>query len=220
MRYWDITPIISPELAVFPGDTAFSKKILMDYSLGNHLQLSKIETTLHLGAHADSSSHYHPEGDGIDKRELSRFLGNVQVIEVALRKNERIRLEDIENKKISARRVIFKTNSFPDPNHWNDDFMSLSPELVESLAKKTVLMIGIDTPSVDPMTSKHLESHQALYKNKMAVLEGLVLEGVSEGVYSLIALPLPIKGADASPVRAILLEKAGLFDEDLVPSNR
>jgi arylformamidase len=38
----------------------------------------------------------------------------------------------------------------------------------------------------------------------MAILEGLVLQDVPEGVYELIALPLPLVGFDASPVRAIL----------------
>ena len=38
----------------------------------------------------------------------------------------------------------------------------------------------------------------------MAILEGLVLAGVSAGVYELIALPLKLQGFDASPVRAVL----------------
>jgi arylformamidase len=38
----------------------------------------------------------------------------------------------------------------------------------------------------------------------MAILEGLVLEGVEEGHYELIALPLRLEGFDASPVRAVL----------------
>ena len=38
----------------------------------------------------------------------------------------------------------------------------------------------------------------------MAILEGIVLDDVAEGDYELIALPLRLKGLDASPVRAIL----------------
>ena len=38
----------------------------------------------------------------------------------------------------------------------------------------------------------------------MAILEGLVLDRVPEGLYELIALPLPLAGFDASPVRAVL----------------
>ncbi len=65
-------------------------------------------------------------------------------------------------------------------------------------------LVGIDTPSVDPFESKALESHQVLFERDMAVLEGLVLEHVEPGRYTLIALPLRLEGADASPVRAAL----------------
>jgi hypothetical protein len=67
-----------------------------------------------------------------------------------------------------------------------------------------VVLIGIDTPSVDPFDSKALEAHQALAEHDMANLEGLVLDHVAEGEYELIALPLRIAGADGSPVRAVL----------------
>ena len=67
-----------------------------------------------------------------------------------------------------------------------------------------MITIGIDTPSVDPGSSQTLEAHQSIAKNNMAILEGLDLSAVTEGLYELIALPLKLKGADASPVRAVL----------------
>jgi arylformamidase len=57
---------------------------------------------------------------------------------------------------------------------------------------------------VDPFDSKDLPAHRAFLRRDMAILEGLVLAGVSEGSYELIALPLRLVGFDASPVRAIL----------------
>ena len=59
----------------------------------------------------------------------------------------------------------------------------------------------------DAFADKILESHQALTKTGLRNLEGLVLTQAPAGLYTLIALPLKIKGADASPVRAILLPK-------------
>src|SRR5205823_2726744 len=88
---------------------------------------------------------------------------------------------------------------------WNSDFASLSPELITELAREGVVLVGIDTPSVDPEQSKLLESHQALFETKMAVLEGIVLDQVDEGLYGLMALPLKLKDLDASPVRAVLM---------------
>lgn len=205
MELWDITPMIHPGLAVFPGDTPFSRRVLMDFEHGQHLTLSSIETTVHLGAHTDAPNHYSSSGTGMEKRDPRIYLGAAQVIEVACRRGERIRVADLGGRAITAPRVLFKTLSFPDPSNWNGDFMSLSAELVEHLAAKGVKLVGIDTPSIDLEQDKILESHTAVAAHDMAILEGIVLDRVSEGSYQLIALPLPIQGADASPVRAVLV---------------
>lgn len=212
-QFYDITPKISPRLGVFPGDQAFEKQMQLSFSGGNHLDLSTIRTTVHLGAHADAPSHYHAKGVGIDQRSPGLYLGKAQVIRIkGLKAGERIGLQHL-TAKIQAPRVLFYTGSFPDPNKWNSDFCSLSPELLEHLARQKVRLVGIDTPSVDPQDSKALEAHQILYKHDFAVLEGIVLKDVPEGVYTLIALPLPIEGGDASPVRAILLPAVAGFPE-------
>jgi arylformamidase len=70
-----------------------------------------------------------------------------------------------------------------------------------------VKLIGLDTPSVDPADDKELHSHSAIAARDMAILEGVVLDHVAPGTYTLIALPLPLEGADASPVRAVLLKR-------------
>jgi arylformamidase len=214
MKVFDITPEISSGIAVFPGDVAFSREVSLDFEKGDHLRLSSIRTTLHLGAHADSSSHYHAQGLGVEERPLLAYFGSVQVISVPQKKAARISPQDLKT-KIKAPRVLLKTASFPDPRHWNNDFMSLSPELIHFLHSQGVILVGIDTPSVDPAESKALESHQALYETKMAVLEGLVLRKVPDGIYSMVALPLPIQNADASPVRALLFDEPALFPDQV-----
>lgn len=206
MKYYDITPTVSPRMAVFPGDCRYSRDEIMDFAKGHHLKLSNIKTTLHIGAHADAPNHYHPDGAGIDARPLDYYLGPCQVVHVKIPRGARISPEHLDGKKISAERVLFFTGSFPDPEKWNSDFNSLSPELIGFLAGRGVKLVGIDTPSIDPEDSKALESHHAVYENDLAVLEGIVLHGVPEGMYQLIALPLKLEGADASPVRAILVK--------------
>ncbi len=170
---------------------------------GDNLELSSITTTLHLGAHADAPSHYVCEGAGMGEVELSPYVGLCQVVRVSLSHGERIRPHHLG--EIHAPRVLFRTDSFPDPEHFNKDFISLSPELIEHLHNQGCVLVGLDTPSVDPFDSKVLESHQALAHTGMYNLEGLVLEQVEPGLYTLIALPLKLEGADASPVRAILV---------------
>jgi len=165
---------------------------------------------MHLGAHADASNHYDQRGEGIEKRELSYYLGEAQVIHVTTKKGERIKLEDLGSGQVSAQRILFCTGSYPDPNSWNSDFTSLSPDLVDFLASQGVILVGIDTPSIDPSEDKVLLSHARVAHHKMAILEGIVLETVPEGIYDLIALPLKIENADASPVRAVLLPSGSL----------
>lgn len=204
MKYIDITPLINPDIAVFPGDTPFTSNILLDFKKGDNLLLSTITSTVHLGAHTDAPNHYHKDGEDIASRDLNFYIGQCQVISVDIKKGERIYPKDL-NVDIKAERVLFKTLSFPDPNNWNNDFNSLSPELIKYLVEKGVILIGIDTPSVDPSDSKALESHNEIYNNNLAILEGIVLNEVKDDIYTLISLPLKIQGADASPVRAILL---------------
>ena len=80
----------------------------------------------------------------------------------------------------------------------------MPPDTVAWLASRGVKLIGLDTPSVDPSSSKSLDSHQQLLRLDLRVLENLVLDEVAEGDYELIALPLKLAGACASPVRAVL----------------
>jgi arylformamidase len=203
----DISPEISNELAVWPGDTSFSRVVSMDTNKGDHLGLSKIETTLHLGAHTDAPNHYAKNSQGISDRSLNYYYGACQVIECRTQKGHRIKIEDLVSTNIQAPRVLFKTLSYPDPNNWNEDFCSLSTDLIDFLAEQNVILLGIDTPSIDPFLSKDLEAHHQVHKYNLAILEGIILTQVESGLYTLVALPLKIKEADASPVRAVLIKE-------------
>ena len=206
-RYIDISPPISSETAVFPGDTPFSRRVTRDFRQGNNVLLSEVKTTLHIGAHADAPNHYHPEGVPIDQRELHYYIGPVQVIEVFKERGEQIVPGDFEDTPVRAPRVLFKTNSFPDPDCWNSDFNVFSPECIRFLGEQQVILVGIDTPSFDFDDTGKLLAHNQAYRHNMAILEGIILSHVTPGCYQLIALPLNIKGADASPVRAILVQE-------------
>ena len=203
-RLIDISPIVDAAISVWPGDTPFSQTVNLDMAAGANLTLSDIRTTLHVGAHTDATSHYVAGGEDIATRSLDYYLGRCNVVHVRVGRGERIRPHHLDLERLDAARVLFHTGTFPDPRRWNEDFASLSPELIEVLHDRGVVLVGIDTPSVDPFASKDLESHKALARCAMANLEGLVLDGVAEGAYELIALPLRIRGGDASPVRAVL----------------
>ncbi len=207
MKYFDITPILSSRTAVFPGDKSFSRSVACDFKSGDNLLVSSIETTLHIGAHTDAPNHYHAEDLDIASVSLENYLGRAQVIEIKKPRASRIKWSDFEGKTIQAPRILIKTQSYPNSESWNGDFVALSAEVVDNFSKAGVKLVGIDTPSVDPADDKILESHAAVYRNSMSILEGIDLSQVQEGIYTLLALPLKIEGADASPVRAILIDQ-------------
>ena len=203
----DISPLISERTAVYPGDPAFRRETILSHEKGDGILLSGVSISLHLGAHTDAPVHYGPGGAGIAERSLHPYLGLCQVIAVdrPVRGGTRLFPEDLVHVRITTPRVLLKTGSYPDPENWTDEFWSTSPELIDSLARAGVVLIGIDTPSIDPADSVTFESHATVLKNDLSILEGIDLRDVSPGLYDLIALPLRIEGGDASPVRAVLL---------------
>jgi arylformamidase len=201
----DISPLISPRIGVWPGDTPFEREMLMSMEQGQNYDLSTVRTTLHLGAHADAPNHYHAQGMGIGERSLDFYFGPCQVITAEVSQGGRIFPKDLQG-EIHSPRVLIKTGTFPDPENWNTDFAACSATLIHDLHYQGCRLVGIDTPSVDPQEDKELESHQAIAEHDMAILEGLVLAEVPDGTYTLCAFPLRLENADASPVRAVLIK--------------
>jgi arylformamidase len=200
---YDITPPITPRLAVWPGDTFASREVLLDMARGENLTLSTLRATVHLGAHADGPNHYGKDAPAIDERSLDYYLGPCQVVRIDVARATRIVPAMLSN-EVTQPRIVFATGTYPDPQKWNTDFAALSVELIDLLHERGVITVGTDTPSVDLFESKDLPAHKAILGYDMAILEGLVLKDVPAGTYELIALPLPLTGFDASPVRAVL----------------
>ena len=204
----DISPRLSPRIAVWPGDVPLTQSWQCRIADGSNLDLSSLSATVHLGAHADAPRHYAADAEVIAERPIARYLGPCRVIEVTAGRGERIRPAHLGDAPLDVERILFRTGTFPNPERWNADFAALSPELVDVLADAGVTLVGIDTPSIDLFDDKGLLSHTAVARRDLAVLEGLVLTEVGPGLYTLIALPLPLEGFDASPVRAVLVEGA------------
>ena len=200
---YDITPAITPRLAVWPGDTPPERQVLLDMARGDNITLSTLRATVHLGAHADAPSHYGAAAPSIEERPLDLYIGPCQVVRVAAARGSRVTMRQVSH-GIRAERLLIATGTYPDASAWNGDFAALDPAFVDRLHELGVRLVGIDTPSVDLVDSKDLPAHNRFLAHDMAILEGLVLRNVPEGVYELIALPLRLLGFDASPVRAVL----------------
>lgn len=201
----DISPRISPRIGVWPGDVPYKSHKSLRMADGGGIDLGSLHTTYHVGAHTDAPQHYRLGGRDAASLPLDAYHGPCQVVEVRAQRGKRFGMADLRQKPTTPR-ILFKTGTFPDPERWNDDFAAPEPALVDELGKAGVVLVGFDTPSTDLFHSKGLEAHQMLFRHGMMNLEGLVLSHVKPGHYTLMALPLPLEDADASPVRAVLLE--------------
>lgn len=202
-KVWDISPPISPATPAFPGDTVYSQRWNAQIGPGCPVNVSAVTMSPHLGAHADAPLHYGAGATAIGDVDLEPFLGVCRVIH-AIDRGPLIRRADLEHAVAGLPpRVLVRTRAKA-PTQWSDDFSAFAPDTIAWLAGLGVRLVGIDSQSVDPATSKTLDSHQQLLIHDMRVLENLVLDGIEAGDYELIALPLKLVDADASPVRAVL----------------
>ena len=170
---------------------------------GCPVNVSAITLSPHLGAHADAPLHYGQDAPAIGHVDLDPFLGRCRVIH-AMGKGALITPQHLEGRaeNLPARVLVRTCNKAP--SSWVSDFSAFAPQTIAWLAGLGVRLVGIDTASVDPADSKTLDAHQQLLAHDMRVLENLVLDDVPEGDYELIALPLKLTHACASPVRAVL----------------
>lgn len=105
---------------------------------------------------------------------------------------------------ILSPRVLLKTALPNDPKRFPEKMPVLDEGIAAFLKQHGVFLLGVDIPSVDPADSKQLNTHHALYKHDINILENIMLDHVPAGEYELISLPLAIHGGDGSPVRAVL----------------
>jgi arylformamidase len=203
-QLWDISPPVSSRSPVFPGDTAYMQEWSATLQPGCPVNVSRITLSPHVGAHADAPLHYDPVGAAIGGLDLVPYLGLCRVVH-AIGKGALVRWEHLQHaSRDLPPRVLIRTYERAPIDHWDPQLAALAPAAIEQLAALDVRLVGIDTASIDPAESKTLDSHQAIRRLGLRVLENLVLDDVPEGDYELIALPLKLMTADASPVRAVL----------------
>ena len=205
-KLWDISPPVHAASPVFPGDTAYSQQWVANIGPGCPVNVSAITLSPHVGAHADAPLHYDPEGAAIGAVDLQAFIGPCRVIH-AIGCRPLVQPEHLAHAMQNLPpRVLVRVYERMPQDRFDDALPAFAPETVRLLADRGVRLIGIDSASIDPADSKTLDSHQTIHQRGLRVLENLLLDDVPEGDYELIALPLKLTTADASPVRAVLRE--------------
>ncbi|SFD35266.1 arylformamidase [Paracidovorax konjaci] len=205
---WDISAPVHAGSPVFPGDTPYSQQWCATIGPQCPVNVSALTLSPHVGTHADAPLHYDAQGATIGDVSLDAFLGPCRVIH-AVGRGPLIEWEHIVHAVDRAGpalppRVLVRTYDRMPVDRWDGALAAYAPATIERLADRGVVLVGIDTASIDPAESKALESHQVIRRRGLRVLENLVLDAVPEGDYELIALPLKLTSADASPVRAVL----------------
>ena len=202
-RLVDISQELRVGLPGWPGDVPFVSGPTWSHGPTCPVAVSRYAASTHAGTHADAPLHYDPDGAAIDAVGLDAFVGPARVLD--LRGCGPVITPDmVAAASGGPQRVLFRTyHRFPHGN-WNDGFTTLHADTMRVLAAQGVVLVGIDSPSIDPQEAKVLRAHEAARIAGMRLLEGLVLDDVKAGDYELIALPIRLGGLDAAPVRAVL----------------
>ncbi|BAN49562.1 arylformamidase [Metapseudomonas resinovorans] len=201
---WDISPPLDSGTPTWPGDTPFQEERCWRIDEHCPVNVGRIILSPHTGAHADAPLHYDDNGAAIGAVDLAPYLGPCRVIH-CLEAGDCVRPQHLAAHLDGVPpRVLIRTWRRAPLDAWPSEFAAIAPESIELLARHGVCLVGTDTPSLDPQDSKCLDAHHAVARQRMAILEGLLLDEVPPGDYELIALPLKFTHLDASPVRAVL----------------
>lgn len=204
VRMWDITQRLGTRTPLWPGEPDLVVQRNVDLGPDCPVNIGQITAPLHAGTHADAPLHYSKTGVDSAGSSLDAYIGPCVLADVR-HAGERVEVGDCDWAALEGvERVLLRTyDRFPH-EAWDENFKAIAPEVIAKLREGGAVLIGVDTPSLDPQTSKTMDAHHEVLAGDMRILEGLVLDDVPPGQYELIALPLPLEGADASPVRAIL----------------
>lgn len=177
---------------VYPGDPEPRREIVRRMELGDSYNLSGFYTGCHSATHVDAPRHFISDGKTVDELPPERFMGRCTVVAAS----GIVTGADIDRiMPYCESIVLLKGNGKA----------YLSQSAAFALADAGVTLVGTDAWSIGAPHAE-AEPHIELLSADIPILEGLDLSRVSEGNYTLVALPLFLKGAEASPVRAVLLE--------------
>jgi arylformamidase len=205
---YDVTVPITNTMPVWPGDppVRLSAKSHWSHDKTHTVRLTVIEMCSHTGTHVDVPSHMVSDGKSLEAFPLDVLTGKATVFSISNPHSVgRAELSKLNWKGVE--RVLFKTEN---SKHWQDgkfyeEFVYLDPDGAEFLVQQGIRLVGIDYLSIDKYSSPEHPSHFVLLKQNIPIIEGLNLNAVPPGEYTLVALPLNLQGADGAPARVILM---------------
>ena len=209
----DLTLEISQTLPHHP-DSPKQELILWRNLNEDGYNLEMLFLSTHTGTHMDAPYHFKQNGLKIHQISPKRLIRDVVLIKIKKLANQNITTRDIK-KFEKTHGTLSKHISIVFATGWSDNLKNkfyftkcpgLSVSAVKYIATKKPNLIGIDTPSIDPGNSKKYPAHHILAKSNTLVVENLVnLDKIIHESFKLVVLPLKIRNATGSPVRAIAI---------------
>jgi kynurenine formamidase len=200
MKYIDLTHKIENNMPVYPG-TASLEMIPANTIEKDGFREKIISFCSHTGTHMDAPSHMLQQGNNLDDYDCSKFIGKALLLSIEEEKNIRDYADQLE--KVDF--VFFKTgwSKYWDKAKYFENYPCISLETTDYLVGFDLKGVGFDAISIDPIDSK-FENHYRVFENDMVIIENLTnLDQINEEIFELMVLPLNIKEADGSPIRAI-----------------
>ncbi|WP_240375848.1 arylformamidase [Bacillus piscicola] len=199
----DITQPLTDDIGHWPGDIPFSYRLTYPKEQTGSVNIGQMTTSLHTGTHADAPFHFDNEGKKIDELDVNIYIGPTRVVDVTGVK--RIGSHELSQFDLTGvNRLLLRTTKDHNPNRFPANVPEIQEDAGPFLKEKGIFLLGVDVPSIDALDSKTMTAHHSLHANGIHILENLLLAGIKPGEYELIALPMLIKGADGSPVRAVI----------------
>jgi arylformamidase len=209
-RIRDISVVLGSGTPQWPGDTPYTCGWPATIAGGSSVNVSSINTSPHVGTHADAPLHVRDGAPGSHELSLDAFIGPATVVDVSsLFGSISIDMLDKLSPESDIERLLVKTNRSIASSMFPEKWPALSESCVRTLLGRGLKLLGVDCPSVDERESKALPVHHMLFAGNASVLENLDLRRIPPGDYELIAFPIKIMALDAAPVRAVLRDIRG-----------
>ncbi len=204
MNIIDISVPLVGGLEPWPGDTPFSFDFVSRMREGASCNVGVLRSSPHNGTHVDAPRHVVDGATAAGALPLAPFIGPAVVVDAE--KTVTQRGDQLETLIGCGTRVLLRWGR-KDHGTFPSAVRPVPAGWIEELAALDVPLLGTDQPSVDPADSQTLDAHHACVRHGIQILENLVLSHVAPGRYELVAFPLRLADADASPVRAVLIER-------------
>ncbi len=213
VRPIDLSLTISESIPTFPGSPA-TRFIRWSDIRDDGYNLEVLFLSSHTGTHLDAPYHFVEDGLKINQISLDRLVGRAVLIKLRKAKNMPITRADIvlfekRNGKIPDGASVFFFTSWQ-KNLREDNYFAENPGLDVSsaryLATKKINLVGIDSPSIDLGSDESFSAHRILSENNVLIVENLAnMEKIRTKEFNFTILPLKLKDATGSPVRAIAM---------------